>query len=247
MNCRTCGQPNRENATFCRHCGAPLSLAETCPRCGAVVAADDQYCDACGATLRVAAPPALAATDQGLGPAETGPQHAWEGNGAPVPEQTANTVPVIQDDEVAMGGGLPSPQDLQVSAADSGQTQFASLQADARQDIAVEKPPPEESDVLMVRPELAHAEMAAAAADNGVAPQPSRSEEVGRPPSSADSINGPPEARARLSEPFEEPSADMPDESQFPPESRPQMLVDALAAVVLGVALLALVAVLMPH
>jgi class 3 adenylate cyclase/tetratricopeptide (TPR) repeat protein len=52
--CASCGKENRDDARFCRGCGAALALR--CPACGAEQPDDATFCDRCGA--RVGAPPA---------------------------------------------------------------------------------------------------------------------------------------------------------------------------------------------
>ena len=45
MLCPTCGRDNRDNAQFCRACGA--SFRPSCAQCGQPLALDDAFCDAC--------------------------------------------------------------------------------------------------------------------------------------------------------------------------------------------------------
>ncbi len=58
MRCGSCGQDNREGASFCRSCGA--GLAPACPSCGASVEPGASFCDACGDPLAAPSPPAEA-------------------------------------------------------------------------------------------------------------------------------------------------------------------------------------------
>jgi class 3 adenylate cyclase len=51
MKCARCQHQNREQATFCAGCGAPL--AKSCASCGATLESGAKFCDACG---RPAAP-----------------------------------------------------------------------------------------------------------------------------------------------------------------------------------------------
>jgi tetratricopeptide (TPR) repeat protein len=52
MKCAACGHENREGATFCRECAAPLAEANTCPKCGTSGERGQKFCDACGAQLQ---------------------------------------------------------------------------------------------------------------------------------------------------------------------------------------------------
>ena len=56
MQCPACQAQNREQAHFCRECGARLD--GLCPSCGREVEADSRFCDSCGADLRRPAPTA---------------------------------------------------------------------------------------------------------------------------------------------------------------------------------------------
>ncbi|MBS3783229.1 MAG: AAA family ATPase [Anaerolineae bacterium] len=49
MRCPTCGAENRDDARFCIHCGARLSLI--CPACGRQLPPEAIFCDACGARV----------------------------------------------------------------------------------------------------------------------------------------------------------------------------------------------------
>jgi class 3 adenylate cyclase len=53
--CAACNKTNRDDARFCRGCGAPLARA--CAGCGAALPDDASFCDRCGAPAG-AAPPA---------------------------------------------------------------------------------------------------------------------------------------------------------------------------------------------
>jgi class 3 adenylate cyclase len=69
MDCPNCGRPNREQANYCRHCGAHFAL--TCPRCRAVLVEDSRFCDHCGFDLArpgpaPAQPPSAAAAAPAL-------------------------------------------------------------------------------------------------------------------------------------------------------------------------------------
>jgi class 3 adenylate cyclase/tetratricopeptide (TPR) repeat protein len=50
MQCPKCQFENREEAKFCKECGAKLELA--CPKCGAITTPDSKFCDACGYNLK---------------------------------------------------------------------------------------------------------------------------------------------------------------------------------------------------
>jgi len=49
MLCPSCGRDNREDASFCKGCGA--KLARACPSCGADLEADASFCDSCGQAI----------------------------------------------------------------------------------------------------------------------------------------------------------------------------------------------------
>ena len=49
MKCPECQFENRENARFCKDCGARLELA--CPKCGAAYELVSKFCDECGHAL----------------------------------------------------------------------------------------------------------------------------------------------------------------------------------------------------
>ena len=53
MQCPRCRAENRDEARFCRECGATFSSA--CPSCGAKVEPGSRFCDGCGAPLAAAA------------------------------------------------------------------------------------------------------------------------------------------------------------------------------------------------
>ena len=53
MLCPTCEAENRDDARFCRACGARLALA--CPSCGAAREPGQEFCDQCGVALAVPA------------------------------------------------------------------------------------------------------------------------------------------------------------------------------------------------
>src|SRR3990170_2208301 len=57
MLCPSCGHENREGATFCGGCAAPLADAIACANCGTSNPSGQKFCDACAASLEVAAPP----------------------------------------------------------------------------------------------------------------------------------------------------------------------------------------------
>jgi hypothetical protein len=54
VRCPSCGHENREDASFCRGCGA--TLARSCPTCAAEQEPDAAFCDRCGASLTEPAP-----------------------------------------------------------------------------------------------------------------------------------------------------------------------------------------------
>jgi uncharacterized membrane protein YvbJ len=66
MQCRACGEDNREGRRFCGQCGAELTLG--CPACGAANEPADRFCGACGEplTAAAAAPAPAAATERRL-------------------------------------------------------------------------------------------------------------------------------------------------------------------------------------
>jgi class 3 adenylate cyclase/tetratricopeptide (TPR) repeat protein len=55
VQCPRCRAENRDEARFCRECGATFSSA--CPSCGAKVEAGSRFCDGCGARLTAAGSP----------------------------------------------------------------------------------------------------------------------------------------------------------------------------------------------
>jgi len=56
VQCPRCQAENRDEARFCRECGATFSRA--CPGCGAKVEPGSRFCDGCGAPLAAAPQPA---------------------------------------------------------------------------------------------------------------------------------------------------------------------------------------------
>jgi class 3 adenylate cyclase/tetratricopeptide (TPR) repeat protein len=56
VQCPRCQAQNREEARFCRECGATFS--SVCPSCGAKVEPGSRFCDGCGAPLAAASQPA---------------------------------------------------------------------------------------------------------------------------------------------------------------------------------------------
>jgi len=54
--CPSCGHENREGATFCGGCAAPLADAIACANCGTSNPSGQKFCDACAAALEAAAP-----------------------------------------------------------------------------------------------------------------------------------------------------------------------------------------------
>src|SRR5262245_10391940 len=89
MICSRCREENREEARFCRACGA--SLATLCPSCGANVEAESKFCDRCGALLQAtpAAPPGPAPIAGA--PDSTGTRHEPR----PAAEAERRQLPVI--------------------------------------------------------------------------------------------------------------------------------------------------------
>jgi ribosomal protein L40E len=59
MKCPKCQFENREEATFCRKCGAALQNDITCHNCSAINLPDSSFCERCGHDLKVTkeAPP----------------------------------------------------------------------------------------------------------------------------------------------------------------------------------------------
>jgi class 3 adenylate cyclase/tetratricopeptide (TPR) repeat protein len=55
VRCARCGKENRDDARFCRGCGAAFESA--CDACGASLLADAAFCDRCGAPARTAPAP----------------------------------------------------------------------------------------------------------------------------------------------------------------------------------------------
>jgi len=49
MKCLNCNHQNRENARYCKKCGAKLELI--CPNCGNKLDIDSEFCDICGKSL----------------------------------------------------------------------------------------------------------------------------------------------------------------------------------------------------
>jgi len=49
MKCPKCQFENREEARFCKECGAKLEFA--CPKCKAIVTPESKFCDLCGHDL----------------------------------------------------------------------------------------------------------------------------------------------------------------------------------------------------
>ena len=49
MKCPKCQFENRENARYCKDCGARLELV--CPKCGIVYEPGSKFCDECGHSL----------------------------------------------------------------------------------------------------------------------------------------------------------------------------------------------------
>src|SRR3972149_2328122 len=64
MRCPSCGHENREGATFCGGCAAPLADAIACANCGTPNPSGQKFCDACAAALEAAAPPPRTPTPQ---------------------------------------------------------------------------------------------------------------------------------------------------------------------------------------
>ncbi len=59
MNCPGCDRKNRDDARFCKFCGADLFVH--CRMCGAVLDEDARFCDACGTSVGEADEPVAAA------------------------------------------------------------------------------------------------------------------------------------------------------------------------------------------
>lgn len=51
INCKECGQQISDSASFCPHCGAPVSKDVFCPGCGTKVPEGDNFCPNCGRQL----------------------------------------------------------------------------------------------------------------------------------------------------------------------------------------------------
>ncbi len=51
MNCPSCGHENREDATFCGECAAPLAQERPCSACGRLNPAGQKFCDGCAQPL----------------------------------------------------------------------------------------------------------------------------------------------------------------------------------------------------
>src|SRR6266545_670471 len=54
MNCPSCGQVNRDGASFCYSCGSALEAPAVCSQCVAAVEPGHKFCDSCGAQLTAA-------------------------------------------------------------------------------------------------------------------------------------------------------------------------------------------------
>jgi len=76
MRCPACERENREDARFCRGCGA--ALPNPCPDCGAPAEPDSEFCDRCGARLSAAGAPAREAEARAAGPVSYTPRHLAE-------------------------------------------------------------------------------------------------------------------------------------------------------------------------
>ena len=59
MDCKNCGAPNPDDATFCKKCGKRTDGMEVCHACGKLTPADGDFCINCGADKN--APPASVA------------------------------------------------------------------------------------------------------------------------------------------------------------------------------------------
>ena len=57
MRCSGCGHENRDDAKFCRDCGATLVVELNCTGCGAAYDPGQKFCDECGSPLTAAIPP----------------------------------------------------------------------------------------------------------------------------------------------------------------------------------------------
>jgi len=51
MQCPSCGRENRDNAKFCRDCGATFAVGLSCSGCGAAYGPGQKFCDECGDSL----------------------------------------------------------------------------------------------------------------------------------------------------------------------------------------------------
>jgi class 3 adenylate cyclase len=51
MKCPKCQFENRDEAIFCRNCGAPLAIESLCPNCSASNPPDSKFCEKCGQSL----------------------------------------------------------------------------------------------------------------------------------------------------------------------------------------------------
>lgn len=58
INCKECGGQISDTASFCPHCGAPVSKDVFCPDCGAKVPEGDSFCPQCGRNLKAQIPAA---------------------------------------------------------------------------------------------------------------------------------------------------------------------------------------------
>ena len=76
MNCPHCARENRQDARFCRGCGAALPI--TCPRCAAPIEPDGAFCDRCGAPLAAGGAPGPRGDARARGPASYTPKHLAE-------------------------------------------------------------------------------------------------------------------------------------------------------------------------
>jgi len=55
--CRNCGKEVKEDAKFCKNCGAATGIATVplCPKCGTKIKDDAAFCEGCGTSIRAAA------------------------------------------------------------------------------------------------------------------------------------------------------------------------------------------------
>lgn len=70
MECKNCGTPNTDDATYCKKCGKRLDGMDICPACGKLTPADGDFCINCGANKHSPVAPVTAGHAAGAPMAE---------------------------------------------------------------------------------------------------------------------------------------------------------------------------------